>query len=50
MITFILSLVSLFLGFAVYGKIVENIFQIDENREVPAIKKADNLDYVLMPT
>ncbi|ONI38681.1 carbon starvation protein CstA [Candidatus Epulonipiscium fishelsonii] len=50
MITFILSLVALFLGFFVYGKIIEKIFKIDENREVPAVKKADGLDYVLMPT
>ncbi|MFI3176095.1 MAG: carbon starvation CstA family protein [Eubacteriales bacterium] len=50
MITFILSVIALILGFAVYGKVVEKVFGIDENRTVPAIAKADGFDYVAMPT
>lgn len=50
MITFILSVVALVLGYALYGKFVEKVFGIDENRPVPAVSKADGLDYVEMPT
>lgn len=32
-----------------YGKFIEKTFGIDENREVPAISRADGVDYVQMP-
>lgn len=48
MITFILSFVALILGYVFYGKFVEKVFGINENRETPAYTKADGVDYVPM--
>lgn len=46
MITFILSIVALLLGYFIYGKYVERVFGADESRVTPAIKLADGVDYV----
>ncbi|AET66171.1 carbon starvation protein, predicted membrane protein [Desulfosporosinus orientis DSM 765] len=48
MITFILSFVALIIGYMVYGKFVEKVFGINENKETPAYSKADGVDYVPM--
>ena len=48
MISFILCLVVLIGGYFVYGKIVENTFASDD-RETPAVKINDGVDYVEMP-
>ncbi|MDI3477771.1 MAG: hypothetical protein PWQ59_1296 [Thermoanaerobacterium sp.] len=48
MITFISSLILLFLGYAFYGKLVEKIFGINEGRKTPAYTKQDGVDYVPM--
>ena len=48
MATFILGLVILFVGAAVYGKFCEKVFGPDE-RETPAYSKQDGVDYVPMP-
>lgn len=48
MITFILSLVALVLGYAIYGRFVERVFAPDY-RPTPAVSQADGLDYVAMP-
>lgn len=48
MITFLLGLVFLLVGGAVYGRIVERIFVPDE-RPTPATTQADGLDFVPMP-
>ena len=48
MATFILGLVILFAGAAVYGKFCEKVFGPDE-RETPAYSKQDGVDYVPMP-
>jgi len=49
MITFIISLIALVLGYAVYGAIVERIIHPDD-RETPAVRLADGVDYVALPT
>ena len=49
MITFIISLVALVLGYFVYGAIVERVIRPD-NRETPAVRLADGVDYVALPT
>ncbi len=49
MITFILSMVALVVGYIVYGAFVDKVFGSDESRPVPAVTKADGLDYVAMP-
>ena len=48
MITFILSLVALVLGYFFYGRIVERVFGPDD-RVTPAVAKADNMDYIVLP-
>jgi len=47
MITFIIGLVILFVGAALYGKFCENIFGPDD-RKTPAYTKEDGVDYVPM--
>ena len=41
MITFIISLIALVVGFVLYGTFVERVFGIDSNAQTPAISKAD---------
>lgn len=48
MITFLLSLVALVVGYVCYGKFVERVMAPDE-RVTPAVAKADGLDYIVMP-
>ena len=49
MISFFISLVALVVGYLVYGAIVERIMRPDD-RETPAIRMADGVDYVVLPT
>ena len=49
MITFIIGLVILFVGGALYGKLCETVFGPDD-RETPAYAKQDGVDYVPMKT
>lgn len=46
MITFFISVAALILGYFLYGKIVEKVFIIDNNRPTPAIEMADGVDFV----
>ncbi len=48
MITFILSIVLLVVGYLVYGAVVEKIFGIDASRPTPATTHTDGVDYVPM--
>ena len=48
MITFILSLVALVLGFLLYGTFVEHVFGIDAKAATPAMTKTDGVDFVPM--
>ena len=48
MISFILSLVALVLGYFIYGKFVEKVFGPDD-RPTPAVAKADGVDFIAMP-
>ena len=48
MISFILCLVLLVGGYFVYGKVVDNTFAPDD-RETPAVRINDGVDYVVMP-
>lgn len=48
MITFVVSLIALVVGYLVYGRIVERIFGPDD-RPTPAVSMADGVDYVVMP-
>ena len=48
MISFLLSLVALVIGYLLYGRFVERVFGPDD-RQTPAVAKADGLDYVVLP-
>ncbi|GAA0182374.1 carbon starvation protein A [Clostridium sediminicola] len=48
MISFLLSILALVLGYFIYGKMVEKIFGADENRATPAKEINDGVDYVEM--
>ena len=48
MITFIISLVVLFLGYIFYGRLVERVFGPDD-RVTPAIAQRDDVDYIPLP-
>ena len=48
MISFILCLAILICGYFVYGKVVEKTFAPDD-RETPAVKINDGVDYVVLP-
>lgn len=50
MYTFIVSLICLILGYAVYGKFVEHVMQPDANRQTPCYSMQDGVDYTPMPT
>ena len=49
MISFVISLVALSLGYLLYGRVVERIFAPD-NRPTPAVAQADGVDYIVMPS
>ena len=49
MITFLISLVALVIGYIVYGHFIEKIFAPDD-RVTPAVSKADGIDYIALPT
>lgn len=50
MITFLVCLAVLVIGYFVYGKYVERVFKPDFNRKTPAIELQDGVDYIPMPT
>ena len=43
-----ICLVLLLAGYFIYGCLVENVFHLDD-RETPAVKIYDGVDYVVMP-
>lgn len=49
MISFTLSLVALVLGYVLYGRVAERVFGPDD-RETPALRKADGVDYIVLPS
>ena len=48
MISFVLSLIALVLGYLFYGRFIEKVFGPDD-RVTPAVAKADGLDYIVLP-
>lgn len=50
MITFLVGILLLIIGYFTYGKVVERIFGVKEERPTPAYVNADNVDYVPMST
>jgi carbon starvation protein CstA len=50
MITFSISIVLLIIGYFTYGKFVERVFGVKEERPTPAYSQQDGVDYVPMGT
>lgn len=48
MVSFIVSIIALIVGYMIYGKIVDGIFGPDPNRDTPAKRLNDGVDYVEM--
>ncbi len=50
MISFIISLLALILGYCAYGAFVDKVFGPDPARLTPSVTKADGVDFIPMPT
>jgi carbon starvation protein CstA len=50
MITFSISIIILIIGYFTYGKFVERVFGVKEERPTPAYSQQDGVDYVPMGT
>ncbi|MCM4162324.1 MULTISPECIES: carbon starvation protein A [unclassified Arenibacter] len=50
MISFLLSIGALVLGYFTYGKLMERIFGVDKDRETPAVRLRDDVDFMTLPT
>lgn len=50
MISFVISLAILIIGYFTYGKFVSNVFGADPQRTTPVHTMADGVDYVALPT
>jgi len=48
MITFIVALIILVVGYMFYGKYIERLFGADETLTTPAYRKQDNVDFIPM--
>ena len=49
MITFLIALIVLLVGFALYSKLIERVFCVDD-RQTPAVAHPDGVDYTPMKT
>ena len=50
MITFIVAIIALILGYLLYGAFVERTFGIEPSRQTPSYRLKDGVDYIPMPT
>jgi len=50
MITFLAAILSLVIGYFIYGKFIERFFGADDSIETPAIRLKDDVDFIVMPT
>ena len=49
MVSFILAIIALIIGYFIYGAIVEKVFGADEKIQTPAVRLEDGVDFVKMP-
>jgi len=49
MITFLVSILLLVMGYVLYGKFIERIYGIDHSRQTPAMTMNDGVDYLPLP-
>ena len=50
MISFLLALAVLILGYLVYGRFISRVFGVDDSRQTPCYTRQDGIDYIPMPT
>lgn len=50
MITFLIAIIALIIGYLLYGRSVDKFFGSDPSRKTPAIEKEDGIDYKPLPT
>ncbi len=50
MVTFVVALLALILGYLIYGKFVSRVFGPDPSRKTPAVAHPDVIDYMAMPS
>lgn len=50
MVTFIIAILCLVLGYFVYGTFIERVFGVDSDRKTPCFTRQDGADYIPMPT
>ena len=50
MLSFVISIVALILGYFLYGAFVDRVFGPDPKRPTPAVTKADGVDFIAMPS
>ena len=48
MVSFLLAIVLLLLGYLLYSKVIERIVEVDPDRPTPAVAHPDGVDYVPM--
>ena len=46
---FLSAVIALFVGYLIYGRIVEKNFAVDKNRTTPAVSQCDNVDFMPLP-
>ncbi|MBR4775194.1 MAG: carbon starvation protein A [Bacteroidales bacterium] len=49
MISFLISIAALVLGYFIYGAFVDRVFGPDPSRKTPAVSKADGVDFIAFP-
>ncbi|MEO1013511.1 MAG: carbon starvation protein A [Bacteroidota bacterium] len=50
MISFIVCILILVIGYFTYGKLMEKIFGVEPERQTPALRMQDDVDYLPLPT
>jgi carbon starvation protein CstA len=50
MVSFLIGIAALIGGYFVYSKIVEKVFKVEPNRQTPAVRINDGVDFVVIPT
>ena len=50
MVTFSIALVLLVVGYLIYGKYINKLFDPDPSRKTPALTMTDGVDYIPLPT
>ncbi len=50
MVSFLIALAALILGYFIYGKFIAFVMKPDPNRQTPCYTRQDGIDYIPMPT